>query len=73
MLLYPADRYVKGVGAVETVLWFPRSLWTRSVRPQLRQLPPPEGLTFFADELGSSPGVPEMLCALSASLGLAPW
>jgi hypothetical protein len=24
---------------VETVLWFPRSLWTRSVRPQLRQLP----------------------------------
>ena len=27
------------MGAVETVLWFPRSSWARSVRPQLRQLP----------------------------------
>src|SRR5262249_39359726 len=27
------------VVAVETDLWFPRSLWARSVRPQLRQLP----------------------------------
>jgi len=32
---------MKAVETVETVLWFPRSLWTRSLRPQLRQFPQP--------------------------------
>ena len=40
---------MKAVGAVETVLWFPRSLWTRSVRAQLRQVPRPATPPCVAD------------------------
>ena len=58
---------MRAVGTVETVLWFPRSLWTRSLRPQLRQFPPParrhEVSRVASTSSAASPGVPRGPCA----------
>ena len=51
---------MRAVETVETVLWFPRRLWTRSLRPQRRQFPPParrpEVRRVCSNELGGLAG-----------------
>src|SRR5207249_2754573 len=69
---------IRPVVAVETVRWFPRSLWARFVRPQLRQLlqacgtRPMRVASPHDSNSADLTGAPTGPCALSARGGSAP-
>jgi hypothetical protein len=74
--LFLREKGMRAVVTVETVLWFPRSLWTRSWRPQLRQFPQPAAdmgcVACGIHELGGLTGSALGALRSSATRGCAP-